>query len=83
VARTVAKSTPVVRKHYISAALENFAQLTKVLPELTEAEIFACLDLEAASLRRRSLINRLISRAGRLAEISLTRQLKEKYHGDN
>lgn len=71
----------VVRKHYISAALENFAQLSKVLTELTEQEVYACLDLEAASQRRRTIIDRLISRAVRLNEITLNQKLKDKYHG--
>ena len=71
----------VVRKHYISSALGSFAQLSGVILELTEAEVYACLDLEAASQRRRTTIDRLISRAVRLNEISLNRKLKEKYHG--
>lgn len=71
----------VVRKHYISAALGSFAQLGGVILELTEAEVYACLDLEAASQRRRTTIDRLISRAVRLNEITLNQKLKEKYHG--
>lgn len=76
-----AETESVVRKHYISAALENFVQLNSVLDQLTETEVYACLDLEAASQRRRTLIDRLISRAVRLNEISLNIKLKEKYHG--
>ena len=72
----------VVRKHYISAALDSFAQLNKVLPELTEQEVYACLDLEAASQRRRTTIDRLISRAVRLNEITLNQKLRKKYHGN-
>ena len=71
----------VVRKHYISSALGSFAQLGGVILELTEAEVYACLDLEAASQRRRTTIDRLISRAVRLNEITLNQKLKEKYHG--
>lgn len=71
----------VVRKHYISSALGPFAQLSGVILELTEAEVYACLDLEAASQRRRTTIDRLISRAVRLNEITLNQKLKEKYHG--
>ena len=73
---------PVVRKHYISAALENFVQLNKVLPGMTEQEVYACLDLEAASQRRRTTIDRLISRAVRLNEITFNQKLKDKYHGN-
>ena len=51
------------------------------LNELTEEEVLAALDLEGATRRRRSVIDRLISRAARLNEIRYVRQLKEKYHG--
>lgn len=71
-----------VRKHYISSALGSFAQLSGVILELTEAEVYACLDLEAASQRRRTTIDRLISRAVRLNEITVSKQLKDKYHGN-
>jgi hypothetical protein len=48
---------------------------------LSFEEAIAALELESQSRRRRSIINRLISRASRLKEIETTRQLKEKYHG--
>lgn len=70
-----------VRKWYISEALTSFVRLNEVLHELTEREVMACLDLEAATQRRRSVLDRLISRAIRLKEIELNRQLKEKYLG--
>ena len=70
-----------VRKWYISEALTSFVRLNEVLSGLTEEEVMACLDLEAATQRRRSVLDRLISRAVRLAEIKLNRQLKEKFHG--
>ena len=70
-----------VRKWYIGEALKSFVRLNEVLSELTEEEVVACLDLEAASQRRRSILDRLISRAVRLREIEFNRQLKEKYHG--
>ena len=70
-----------VRKWYLNQALESFKRLNEVLNELTQQEVLACLNLEAASRRRRSVIDRLISRAIRLAEIELSRQLKEKYLG--
>jgi hypothetical protein len=70
-----------VRRWYIDQALKNFPTLVSVLAELTEEEVLHCLDLEAATLRRRSVIDRLISRAVRLRELSYSRQLKEKFHG--
>lgn len=69
------------RKWYIDQALQSFLRLNEVLGDLTEAEVLACLNLEAASQRRRSVIDRLISRAVRLREIEYNRQLKEKFHG--
>lgn len=68
-----------VRRFYIDQALTSFKSLTRVLDELTEEEVLACLKLEAGTLRRPSVINRLISRAGRLHELRYTRQLKEKF----
>ena len=70
-----------VRKWYVGEALKSFVRLNEVLSELTEEEVVACLDLEAASQRRRSILDRLISRAVRLKEIEFNRQLKEKYYG--
>ena len=70
-----------VRRWYIDQALSSFVRLNEVLGELTEQEVMACLDLEAATRRRRSVIDRLISRAVRLAEIDLSHQLKEKFYG--
>lgn len=70
-----------VRRELTQRALESFPRLMGVLNRLTEEEVFFCLDLESRTLRRRSLIDRLISRAVRLKEISFTRQLKEQFHG--
>jgi hypothetical protein len=69
------------RRFYIDKALSSYTGLLSVLEELTEDEVLACLKLEAASQRRRSIINRLISRAVRLNELLYSRQLKEKFHG--
>ena len=52
-----------------------------MLDELSEDEVLACLQLESASRRRQSILDRLISRAVRLNELSYNRQLKEKFHG--
>lgn len=70
-----------VRKWYLAQALESYPSLKRVLGELTEEEVLAALDLESSTLRRRSLIDRLIQRAVRLNEVNYARQLKEKYHG--
>lgn len=69
------------RKFYIDLALLSFASLTQVLEELTEEEVLACLELEAATRRRQSHLDRLTSRAVRLNELSYNRTLKEKFHG--
>ena len=70
-----------VRQFYVSRALESFTMLRETLDDLTEEEVLACLEFEAGTLRRQSFIDRLISRASRLHELSYTRQLKEKFHG--
>lgn len=70
-----------VRKWYLNQALASYPSLKRVLGELTQEEVLAALELESATLRRRSLIDRLISRAIRLNELTFTRQLKEQYHG--
>ena len=72
-----------VRKWHLSQATQSYSTLRTVISELTLEEILQALDLESQSLRRPTLINRLISRASRLQEIELTRQLKEKYHGNS
>ena len=71
----------MVSKFKIAAALRSYGALVAVLDQLTEQEVLACLQLEAASQRRESVLNRLISRAVRLNEIKYACQLKEKYHG--
>ena len=70
-----------VRKWYLDRALASYPSLKAVIGEQLLEEVIAALDLESGSLRRRSLIDRLISRAVRLNEVSFNRQLKEKYHG--
>lgn len=72
-----------IRKWYVDQALQSFVRLNEVLSELTEAEVLACLDLEVATQRRRSIVDRLISRAVRLNEISYNLTLKGKYHGSS
>ncbi len=70
-----------VDKWKIDQALSSFHQLADIVGELTEEEVFKCLELEAATRRRKTMINRLISRAVRINEIRYSNQLKGKYHG--
>lgn len=70
-----------VRQWFIGEALNSFSSLNRVLLQLTEDEVLRCLELESSTLRRRTIIDRLISRAVRMRELSYTRQLKEKFHG--
>lgn len=70
-----------LRQWHVGQALDSFRSLIGVLGELTEEEVMHCLQVEAGSLRRRSVIDRLISRAARINEQRFTRQLKEKFHG--
>lgn len=72
---------PAIRKSFIREALTSFKDLTRVLEQMTEEEVLAALALESASQRRQSFVDRLISRAVRLNELSYNRQLKEKFHG--
>ena len=69
-----------IRKWYLSEALVSYRRLLTVIDELTLAEVTACLDLEAATQRRRSVLDRLITKAIQLNVISLTQALTEKYH---
>lgn len=70
-----------VRKFYVTQALVSYSSLIRTLDDLTEEEVLACLKLEAASQRRRSVLDRLISRAVRLNELSYNLRLKEQFHG--
>ena len=71
------------RKWHMSQALHSFATLTNVINELTEEEVLAALEIEAAARRRQSIIDRLIARAVRIRELSYATHLKEKYRGSS
>lgn len=71
----------VSRKWHMSRALESYRVLGTVINELTLVEITDCLDLEAGSQRRRSVIDRLITRAIQLSVLEITNRLQEKYLG--
>jgi hypothetical protein len=70
-----------LRRGFIDQALASFSGLRRLLPKLTEEEVLFCLELEAGTLRRQSVIDRLISRAASLRASTYSRQLKEKFHG--
>lgn len=70
-----------IRTWHTSQALASYPTLASVINELTEEEVLWCLSLEAGSTRRKSIIDRLISRAARLRELSYVAELKEKFHG--
>ena len=68
-----------IRSWYVSEALVSVAKLNAVALQLTEEEVISCLELESQSSRRKSIIDRLISRAARLNEVKYVEALKEKY----
>lgn len=70
-----------VRKWYLDQARDSYKRLTAVLPDMTLEEVLAALDLECATSRRRSVSDRLISRAVRLNEIEFSQRLQEKIYG--
>ncbi|MBS0454029.1 MAG: hypothetical protein JSS14_22225 [Proteobacteria bacterium] len=65
----------------VTRALDSYPALVAVLNELTHADVIAALELESSTRRRHSFIERLISRAVRLNELSYKRQLQEQFHG--
>ena len=70
-----------VSQKKLGQLLESFSTMADALNELTEEEVLAALELEAASQRRQSVIDRLIKRAVRLNELKYQRHLKEKFNG--
>lgn len=71
-----------VRKWHIDKALASYPSLKEVLNELTQEEVLRALELESATLRRQSIIKRLIQRSIRLNEIEFGEELKKKYLKD-
>lgn len=68
-----------VRRWHLDQALASYPSLKRVLNELTQEEVLAALDLESKTMRRRSLMDRLISRAVRLNELKYSAELRETY----
>ena len=69
-----------VREDYVRLALESYPSMLSVLRYMTEAELHAALELESATNRRATLINRMIGRLVALQTASYRQQLQEKYH---
>ena len=65
----------------VKRALESYRQLLDVVDQLTEEEVFHCLQLEAESQRRKTVIDRLIYRAAEINRQTFITKLKEKFHG--
>lgn len=68
-----------IRGWYVSQVLDSFVRLTELLSELTEDEVLAALHLESQSRRRRSIMDRLVSRAVRLNELKYAETLRLKF----
>ncbi len=69
------------RQWRVTEALSSMRRLNELIDDLSEEEVIAALELESGSQRRRSIVDRLISRAVRLNELKYAKYLKEKYHG--
>ncbi len=67
------------RSEYVSAAIDSYVSLQRVINKLREDEVDAALELESASQRRQALIRRLIRRKVRLVEIRTKKELEMKY----
>ena len=67
-----------VREWHMQLALKSYRSLVDIVDQLTEEEVLAAIELEKASLRRKSLLDRLIQQAVDLYRQKLTSSLKEK-----
>ena len=63
----------------VKRALESFRSLLDVVEQLTEEEVYHCLQLETESQRRQTVINQLIAKAADYNRQSFITNLKEKY----
>lgn len=64
-------------------ALESVRELEKVLKQLTMDEVFYCLKMEVETLRRKTIIDRLISQAAELNKEQFIATLRQKLYGEN
>lgn len=63
-------------------ALESVRELEKVLKQLTMDEVFYCLKMEVETLRRKTIIDRLISQAAELNKEQFIAALRQKLYGE-
>lgn len=68
-----------MRVWYVNEVLSTVNRCIKVLPELTKKEVLKALEIESSSLRRKSIVNRLIGRAARINELEYVNKLKVRY----
>lgn len=73
-------ATSKLRKWHIDRALHSVRAMMEIINTLTMAEIYAALELESASRRRKQVMRRLIGRAARLNELTFIQTLMEKYN---
>lgn len=71
-----------MRAWHTAKALESVRELEKVLNQLTMDEVLHCLKLEVDTTRRRTIVDRLISRAAELNKEQFTAALREKLFGE-
>ena len=65
----------------VKRALESFRSLLDVVEQLTEEEVYHCLQLETESQRRQTVIDRLIAKAADYNRQTFIANLKERIHG--
>lgn len=70
---------PASRSWRVDEALQSYECLNRVLVDMEEAEVLAALELEAATRRRRSFLDRLLARAVRIKETEYRKVLESKY----
>lgn len=67
-----------VREWHMRLALKSYRSLLDIIEELTEEEVLAALELEKSSLRRKSIVDRLIQKAVDFYRQNLINPIKEK-----
>ena len=69
-----------IRQEYVQLALESYPSMISIISHMTEEELHAALQLESESMRRQSIMNRLIGRLVRINARNHKQQLKEQYN---
>lgn len=72
-----------MRPWHVSRALESFRALGEVIDQLTEEEVYHALKLEVETQRRKTIIDRLISKAADFNRQTFEKTLRAKletYH---